>query len=283
MNIIFYIYNDKSNHTDCVLLASVATLWCHGQNAQAWCFRHRRKSKGFVGLYITGKNTEEADIISKKNMHFACKPPNWAHSFESTNLALHSRFKRTFLLSLTCKSIAFNATEAHSSALSEWKRFMNSRYACLASHWCQREPVHGIACKVDEGLTLFHLIFLLGTLSPVSCHLLGGYTNSACLKGSQISCGLSGLFPRGTPWTCWECRISSSMADSRQELGGRNWPSTCYCVDKSAQAGVGDCMLLRIDFPVFNFQSYLICLSYLISDRSGVWHYIRYYKVQGHT
>ena len=42
-------------------------------------------------------------------------------------------------------------------------------------------------------------------------------------------------------------------------------------------------MLLRINFPIFNFWSYLIGLSYLISDHSSVWHYIHYYKVQGHT
>ena len=41
--------------------------------------------------------------------------------------------------------------------------------------------------------------------------------------------------------------------------------------------------LLRVDFPTFNFWSYLIRLSYLISDHSGVWYYVRYYKVQGHT
>ena len=41
--------------------------------------------------------------------------------------------------------------------------------------------------------------------------------------------------------------------------------------------------MLWIDFSTFNFRSYLIWLSYLISDRSNVWYYIQYYKVQGHT
>ena len=40
--------------------------------------------------------------------------------------------------------------------------------------------------------------------------------------------------------------------------------------------------LLWINFPTFNFRSYLIRLFYFISDRSGVWYYVRYYKVQGH-
>ena len=40
--------------------------------------------------------------------------------------------------------------------------------------------------------------------------------------------------------------------------------------------------LLWIDFPTFNFQSYLIKTSYLISDHPGVWLYVQYYKVQGH-
>ena len=41
--------------------------------------------------------------------------------------------------------------------------------------------------------------------------------------------------------------------------------------------------VLWIDSPIFNFKSYLIRLSYLISDHSGVWSYVWNYKVQGHT
>ena len=41
-------------------------------------------------------------------------------------------------------------------------------------------------------------------------------------------------------------------------------------------------IVLWINFPVIHFQSYLIGLSYLISDCSGVWLYICYYKIQGH-
>ena len=42
-------------------------------------------------------------------------------------------------------------------------------------------------------------------------------------------------------------------------------------------------VLLQIDFPTINFLSYLIWLSYLISDHSDVWPYVQYYKVQGYT
>ena len=42
------------------------------------------------------------------------------------------------------------------------------------------------------------------------------------------------------------------------------------------------CSCYKLTFHPFNFQSYLIWLSYLISDRSDVWHYIQYYKVQGY-
>ena len=42
-------------------------------------------------------------------------------------------------------------------------------------------------------------------------------------------------------------------------------------------------IVLWINFSIFNFQSYLIRSSYLISDHSGVWLYVQYYKVQEHT
>ena len=51
-------------------------------------------------------------------------------------------------------------------------------------------------------------------------------------------------------------------------MGGRLIASSGYCYEST--------------FQPFNFQSYLIRLSYLISDQSDVWHYIQYYKVQGH-
>ena len=41
------------------------------------------------------------------------------------------------------------------------------------------------------------------------------------------------------------------------------------------------CVMNR--FSNNQFQSYLIWLSYLISDHSDVWYYVQYYKVQGHT
>ena len=42
-------------------------------------------------------------------------------------------------------------------------------------------------------------------------------------------------------------------------------------------------IVLWINFPTINFWSYLIWLSYLILDCSGVWSYVQYHKVQTNT
>ena len=71
----------------------------------------------------------------------------------------------------------------------------------------------------------------------------------------------------------WNINLSHQQQDTLYS----DYSSTCTVEDSPAS------ILLWINFPTFNFWSYLIQLSYLISDHSSVWYYVQYYKVQGHT